>query len=69
MNAWTIGSQGMKIEGSVSFNGQFSPNLHLKNMISTYTKEIFMGKKMIQIRLEISKRKKIQIVRFYETFQ
>jgi hypothetical protein len=34
---------------SVYFTGEFSPNLDLKNMISTYTKDFFM-EKMAQIR-------------------
>jgi hypothetical protein len=68
---WRTGDENLKwsFEGSVSFNSQFSPNFDLKNMISIYTKEIFM-EKMIQIRFEISKRKKkIKSPDFYETFQ
>jgi hypothetical protein len=65
LDSWRPGDENLKwsFEGNVSFNGKFSPNLDLKNMISTYTKEFFR-EKMIQIRLEIWKRKKNQITRF-----
>jgi len=32
-------------ESSVSFTGEFPSNFYLKNMISTYTKDFFVGKK------------------------
>jgi hypothetical protein len=69
LDNWRPGDENLKwsFEGSVFFNGQFSPNFDLKNMISSYTKEFFM-EKMTQIRLEISKRKKFKSPDFYETF-
>ncbi len=59
LDNWRPGDENLKcsFEGNVSFSSQFLPNFDLENMISTYTKEFFM-EKMIQIGLEISKRKK-----------
>jgi hypothetical protein len=53
---------------SVSFTGKFSPNFDLKNMVLTYTKEFFMGKK---IKLICQNLKKIifKLPDFYDKFQ
>jgi hypothetical protein len=48
---------------SVSFTGERWPIFDLKNMISTYTKDLFSMKKMTQIR-QILKRIFFQIARF-----
>ncbi len=48
---------------------KFSPNLNLQNIISTYNKQDFSGKKMTQIHQISEKKEKSKSSDFYDKFQ